>query len=340
MSFEGVFDNCVPSARNRGWSFGIKAYGADGENEAAFFFTMRTDRSRSTTELSTYLRYKPLRWVHLLASYDGQILKLYVDGSRVVVRNTQRGALFSRRSGDSCKELLVGGDYKNGKYFRGVIDDIKIWSTELTPVEIKHVVNGSTQQNNHLVIHEAFNSLDSWEMISSLSPEIVDSDLHPDRHDVGVSAPSCGITICDDPDVIQNYASFEQLRRSKTIRYRIINVMLDNGTVPTVNESQINLQHEALNEAFGPYNISWVKEEVNIRNSSLRLKTIIFGCDSSKVGNSRCNEECRHERTGNDGGDCDERQVQYFKCLLEFQIGQMCSAFLMIWHIRMNWSSC
>ena len=271
---------------------------------------MRTDRARSNTELSTYLPYKPLRWVHLLATYDGQTLKLYIDGSQVVARNGQRGSLFSQRSGTSCKEFLIGGDYENenGKYFRGLIDDIKIWSTALVPGEIKNVVSGDQQQN--LVLHETFNNLDSWEMISTLSPDIVDSDLHPDRHDVGVSAPPCGITVCDDPDVIQNYASFEQYRRTKTVRYRIINVMLDDGTLPTVNESQVNLQHQALNEAFAPSNISWVKEEVNIRNSSLRLKTIIFGCDSSKVGNGRCNKECQHERTGNDGGDCDERQVR------------------------------
>ncbi len=46
-----------------------------------------------------------------------------------------------------------------------------------------------------------------------------------------------------------------------------------------------------------------------MNDTSLRLKTIIFGCGSEKVGNGRCNEECRHERTGNDGGDCDENRV-------------------------------
>ena len=248
-----------------------------------------------------------------MATYDGQTLKLYIDGSLVAVRNTQRGSLFTERTGTSCKELIVGGDYQNENYFRGLIDEINIWPRALNRSEIKLFLNGSLAANsrNNPSITETFYNLASWEMTRGLGPTLVNSDLTPDRHDIGVAPPPCGITICDDPDVIQSYAAFEQLRRPKTVRYRIINVMLDNGTFSTVNESQINIQHEALNEAFAPYNITWAKEEVNIRNSSLRLKTIIFGCDSSKVGNGRCNEECRHERTGNDGGDCDENRVTF-----------------------------
>ncbi|OUC44360.1 hypothetical protein D917_09188, partial [Trichinella nativa] len=47
-------------------------------------------------------------------------------------------------------------------------------------------------------------------------------------------------------------------------------------------------------------------EIVKIANANLRKKKIIFGCDSSKIGNKQCDLECRHPITGNDGGDCDE----------------------------------
>ena len=283
-------------------------------NKASFYFRLQTDRSRSSTELSTRLAYTPLRWVHLLATYDGQTLKLFKDGSQVTVSNsTQRGSLFSERSATSCKFLVLGGDDRSEKYFRGMVDDVKLWRRALTRTEVRDVLNlnGSSDP----VIHETFNNLESWEMLKGLAPEIVDSDLDPDRHDLGAMAPPCGVTICDDPDVVRSYATHEQLRPARVVRYRVINVMLDDGTLPTVNESQIALQHAALNEAFGPYNISWERQEVNITNSSLRLKAVILGCDSDKVGNGRCNEECRHERTGNDGGDCDAQRVRIIEPL-------------------------
>lgn len=88
---------------------------------------------------------------------------------------------------------------------------------------------------------------------------------------------------------------------------------------------QIDEQHRHLIDAFRPYNISWELSVVKINSSQLRHKTIIFGCDGSKIGNKQCNLECRqkffyfffwiqkffftlrHPLTGNDGGDCDDR---------------------------------
>lgn len=60
-------------------------------------------------------------------------------------------------------------------------------------------------------------------------------------------------------------------------------------------DEQINDQHQHLIEAFRPYNISWELEVVKINSSQLRHKTIIFGCDGSKIGNKQCNLECRQK---------------------------------------------
>ena len=51
---------------------------------------------------------------------------------------------------------------------------------------------------------------------------------------------------------------------------------------------------------------SWERSVVEVRNSSLRERTILLYCEPDKVGNGECNPECQHERTGQDGGDCDD----------------------------------
>ncbi len=237
---------------------------------------------------------------------------MFIDGSQVVVSNrTQRGRLFSER-GSLCKDLIVGGDDTTERYFRGIVDEVRVWPRALSANEIYGLLRENVSASAGHSLHETFSNLDAWQMLKSHAPNIVHSDLDPNRHDVRVAPPPCGVTVCDDPDVVLSYATHPQLRRTKTVRYRIINVRLDNRSFPTVTNSQIRLQHDALNEAFRPYNISWEKEEVNVRNTSLRLKTIILGCDASKVGDGRCDEECRHTRTGNDGGDCDQERVGIF----------------------------
>ena len=54
-----------------------------------------------------------------------------------------------------------------------------------------------------------------------------------------------------------------------------------------------------------------------MHNSSLRQKTILYGCEPHKVGDGVCTKECRHDNTGQDGGDCD---VIHSECRAE-QIG-------------------
>ncbi|VDK23392.1 unnamed protein product [Anisakis simplex] len=57
---------------------------------------------------------------------------------------------------------------------------------------------------------------------------------------------------------------------------------------------------DVINESI----FSWERELLEIKNTSLRRKTIVFGCRSSLIGNNRCDIECRHPITGDDGGDC------------------------------------
>nr|KAG5700461.1 hypothetical protein BaRGS_013948 [Batillaria attramentaria] len=115
-------------------------------------------------------------------------------------------------------------------------------------------------------------------------------------------------TLCDSPEVVLSYTENWQLRSHKQVRYRVVNLMNDDSSNPTVTDLQILKQHDSLNRAFRPYNISFKLDIHNVRNTTLRKRLIMFGCEPENVGDGICNPECMHTRTGDDGGDCDPTQ--------------------------------
>lgn len=127
----------------------------------------------------------------------------------------------------------------------------------------------------------------------------------PEREPVSPFAPPpCGLTPCDNTDIISGYNDHWPLRTAKRVRYRIVNLSNDDGGDATVSPAQIKLQHRALAEAFRPYNITLELNVHVVRNSTLRQRFILSNCRIQKIGNRRCDPECDHPRTGHDGGDC------------------------------------
>ncbi|XP_077986925.1 pappalysin-1-like [Glandiceps talaboti] len=303
----GLVDTCSMTVSDKGWSIGIHSLEEDAERDARIYFSLRTDRARESTTISSHLRYEPNRWIHVAATYDGRKMKLFINGAKVAVSHRQHGDLFSRTT-SQCKELDIGGNVFTGNFYRGLIDEVLLWSEAREHSEIKNSMHSlSRRKENHSKLdhYEDFSNVESWEMILDNEPEIVQSDMPAELHDVHVVTPKCGMTVCDNPDVARSYANYWTFRKPKTVRYQVINVYDDDGTNPTVTDDQINYQHRQLNVAFNVYNITWQLSVRNISDSLLRSRTILFGCGSDKIGNGRCNHECRHERTGDDGGDCD-----------------------------------
>ena len=70
-------------------------------------------------------------WSHLAATYDGAILRLYVNGAQVSSQ-ARTGPIVT-----SSGALRIGGDTVWGEYFRGVIDEVRVYSRALTPAEIQ-----------------------------------------------------------------------------------------------------------------------------------------------------------------------------------------------------------
>lgn len=81
----GVFDNCSHSMSDKGWSVGIRTVESSSTKDARFYFSLRTDRAAKATTVYSHQRYQANTWTHLMATYNGLHMTLYVDGAKVCV---------------------------------------------------------------------------------------------------------------------------------------------------------------------------------------------------------------------------------------------------------------
>jgi hypothetical protein len=82
-------------------------------------------------------------WTHLAVTYDGVLLRLYVNGLQMSARAVSGNILTSSGA------LRIGGDLAGGEYFEGFIDEVRIYNKALTAGEIQAdmatPVQGGTQ---------------------------------------------------------------------------------------------------------------------------------------------------------------------------------------------------
>jgi Concanavalin A-like lectin/glucanases superfamily len=84
------------------------------------------------TEHVDGVRSDPLHgWTHLAVTYDGRSYRLFVNG--VVVSSAPAGGRI-RQTKDP---LWIGGNRPYGEYFRGTIDEVRIYRRAVTPAEVR-----------------------------------------------------------------------------------------------------------------------------------------------------------------------------------------------------------
>jgi hypothetical protein len=75
------------------------------------------------------------QWSFLTETYDGTAIRLYVNGVQV------SSLALSGKLKTSTNQLQIGGDSIYGQYFKGLIDNIRIYNVALTPSEIQADMN-------------------------------------------------------------------------------------------------------------------------------------------------------------------------------------------------------
>jgi PKD repeat protein len=100
-------------------------------------------------------------WTHLAATYNGQTQRLYVNGSQVAQR-PQSGGMPA-----SSGALRIGGNSVWGQYFRGRIDEVRIYNRALSASEIRSDRNSALPTPSPTApsvarSHAAFESDEAW----------------------------------------------------------------------------------------------------------------------------------------------------------------------------------
>jgi hypothetical protein len=114
--------------RNTGFSYAL--FGSDSSSHPTA--SVRTNANFSANGPSPI----PTKvWTHLAATYTGTRVRLFVDG--VEVDNTLVGSPITTSAG----VLRLGGNSIRGEYFRGLIDDVRIYNRALTQAEIQSDMN-------------------------------------------------------------------------------------------------------------------------------------------------------------------------------------------------------
>ena len=302
----GLYDKCSYASRDRGWVVGIHTVSDQGSRDPRYFFSLKTDRARQVTTINAHRSYLPGQWVYLAATYDGRLMKLYVNGAQVATSGGQVGGIFSPLT-QKCKVLVLGGSALNHN-FRGYVERLSLWKVARTQREIVLDMGARGPQGPlpQLLLQETWENVKrAWSpMKDGSSPHVEVGGARGSLLDTSLEPPLCGQTLCDSPQVIANYNQLPRLRRPKAVRYRVVNLHDDGRENPTVSRQQIDFQHRQLAEAFRHYNISWELEVLEVSNSSLRRRLILANCDISKIGDENCDPECNHTLTGHDGGDC------------------------------------
>ncbi|XP_071948912.1 pappalysin-1-like [Antedon mediterranea] len=299
----GLRDKCEGLLKSSDWGIGVTT--GRKKQDAHLYFQLKDDRFASAP-----FRYHVHRWYHIAATYNESTIKLYINGAMVSSKTGKKRPIFKEFK-RQCKELEFGGLFELGVQFRGAVDDMRLWSRALSHRQVAQLYNNESHvfENifRNLVFWDPFDNFTRWSSKDGEFPELIPSDLFSKKHDLSLVTPKCGITVCDSPIVMRSYIDQTSLRRPKLVRYRLINIANDDGSNPMLSQEQIEGQHNELNKAINSYNITFLRHDHMVKNTTLRSRKIIPNCVSKDVGNGKCDLQCSPEYTGNDGGDCDVR---------------------------------
>ena len=120
-------------------TMGDLAYGlyanADTDGGPTAYIRRAPTSSTITQHAGSATRIPANTWVHLATTYDGTALRMYVNGVQVGSLNAT-GNIVS-----STAPLTIGGNRVWGEFFKGAVDDVRIYNRALSPSEIQSLMN-------------------------------------------------------------------------------------------------------------------------------------------------------------------------------------------------------
>lgn len=308
------YDRCLIHTDSKLWHLGLKE--TQKGRDMRFYFALNTHRIKEPHEIIAHESIRPDTWVHLAVVFNGSSVKLYINQAQVGVSHKELSPVSSVPV-KKCEVLELGGDSRVSRFFRGTVDDLRLWNVAKSQRAIVRDMfkTDFNLNNEELALYEKFEDVprngkfeSSYKSVTVSLPEHVVSTVPKDLHQIEARKPLCGVTVCDNPDVVRGYKENIHLRRERLLGYRLIYFSDDDGKNPLVTTKQIKKQHKKLNSAFSKHNITWQLSIHEIRNTSLKEKTILVTCNPSKIGDGICHDHCNLKATGYDGGDCDRHE--------------------------------
>jgi hypothetical protein len=105
-------------------------------NVGANRLQFRLKAGGSTTTLTAWTGDLPLdTWYHAAATYDGSMMRLYLNGTEVG-STAKTGSIPS----GSVVPVHIGRSPEGSNYMHGAIDDVRVYSSALSPAEITELV--------------------------------------------------------------------------------------------------------------------------------------------------------------------------------------------------------
>lgn len=225
---------------------------------------------------------------------------MYINGALVAKGKGQRGPIFSPVT-MACKQFTVGGSAIGGSgQFRGTIHKLALSSMvsshEQVKLTFRREIDFALMENT--TIYEDFADLNDWEVFGENQPFLNTITIPSEFDDLKIDVPPCGMTVCDNIDLITRYNRVPLLRQMKVLKYRYIVTAEDDGTNPLVSPSEVTRQHLLVGDAFRIHNISWTFQLHVVRNSILRRKRVMVSCTEDQIGDGHCDNECNYKILG------------------------------------------
>lgn len=144
-------------------------------NDKLYFYTYDNGAGTNMKFVSdsTLTSYEG-QWIHLVATAgaggDTKVMKVYINGESLAGSVTETGTYVAMHN--TAAKLFIGRDDifagdSSFFYADGMIDEVSIWGTELTPTEIKEIYYGAPSDKagpgpTDLARHSQYSNLVSW----------------------------------------------------------------------------------------------------------------------------------------------------------------------------------